>query len=570
MAEKPSYEELEQKIKEMEQLAAESRQEENVPEEGDKQYQDIMDLIPDPIVIQSKGEILFANKAFAEFIGVQNTEEIVGKSVFDFSPGGPLKDRKNNPGKSAEKILNNIPSPKFKPHAVIKTNGEKAYISTSDTKIIYKGQEAILGIQRDITERVELGRKARESEEKYRKLFEHAGFGIVLFNTETKKREEFNKTAYESMGYTREEFENLPMGHSENKESLRDREKHLEKIIKNGGDLFETRHANKNGEIRHMLASAVPIEINDVIYIQNIRVDITDHKRAEQALQESESKYRMLFEHAGFAITLVDAETHERIAFNKEAHERLGYTRDEFKKMGLGGIDAERVLEDIKIHNTAIVEKGPDIFERTHKTRTGEIRNILISSVPIKINGRNYIQNIMADITEQKQAEEALRKARDELETRVNERTEEIKVKAKSLEEMNAALRVLLKQRETDKTAIEEKILLNVKELVDPYMKKLKKNQLTSYQSSLVGILESNLNDIISPFVNRLSSMRLNLTHGEIQVANLVKQGKSSKEIGDTLNLSKRTIDSHRNNIRRKLGIQNKKTNLRTYLSSIQ
>jgi len=447
MAEKPSCEELEQKIKELEQLLAESRQEKNVPEEGDKQYQDFMNLIPDPIVIQSKGEILFANKAFAEFIGLQNASDVVGKSVFAFSPDGPLKDRKEKPGTYAEKILNNIPSPKFKPHAVIKkTNGEKAYIATSDTKIIYKGQEAILGIQRDVTERVELGRKARESKGKYRKLFEHAGFGIVLFNTETKKREEFNRTAYESMGYTREEFENLPMGHSENKETPLDREKHLEKIINNGGDLFETRHANKYGEVRHMLASAVPIELNGVMYIQNISVDITDHKRTE----------------------------------------------------------------------------------------------------------------------------ESLRKARDELETRVNERTEEIKIKAKSLEEMNAALRVLLKQRETDKIAIEEKILVNVKELIEPYLKKLKKNELTSYQSSLVDILESNLNDIISPFVNRLSSMRLNLTHGEIQVANLVKQGKSSKEIGDTLNLSKRTIDSHRNNIRRKLGIQNKKTNLRTYLSSIQ
>jgi DNA-binding CsgD family transcriptional regulator len=84
-----------------------------------------------------------------------------------------------------------------------------------------------------------------------------------------------------------------------------------------------------------------------------------------------------------------------------------------------------------------------------------------------------------------------------------------------------------------------------------------------------VNILESNLNDIVSPFLNRLSSKYLKLTPTEIRVANLVKEGKTTKDIAEIMNLAKKTIDSYRENIRRKLGLKNKKTNLRTHLLSV-
>ena len=84
-----------------------------------------------------------------------------------------------------------------------------------------------------------------------------------------------------------------------------------------------------------------------------------------------------------------------------------------------------------------------------------------------------------------------------------------------------------------------------------------------------MNILESNLNDIVSPFLNRLSSKYLKLTPTEIRVANLVKEGKTTKDIAEIMNLAKKTIDSYRENIRRKLGLKNKKTNLRTHLFSV-
>ena len=83
-------------------------------------------------------------------------------------------------------------------------------------------------------------------------------------------------------------------------------------------------------------------------------------------------------------------------------------------------------------------------------------------------------------------------------------------------------------------------------------------------------MIKSNLNDIISPFGRVLSLSDLKLTPREIQIANLIKEGRTTKEIAKLLRLSDRTITTHRDNIRKKLGLKAKKANLRTYLSSVQ
>ena len=116
---------------------------------------------------------------------------------------------------------------------------------------------------------------------------------------------------------------------------------------------------------------------------------------------------------------------------------------------------------------------------------------------------------------------------------------------------------------------LEEKLLLNVKSLIMPYFEKLKNTKLNDRQEVYTRIIESNLNEIISPFVRGLSAKYLKFTSGEIQIANFIKQDRTTKEIAKLLSLSPRTIESYRDNIRKKLGIKNKKVNLRSYLLSI-
>jgi len=164
--------------------------------------------------------------------------------------------------------------------------------------------------------------------------------------------------------------------------------------------------------------------------------------------------------------------------------------------------------------------------------------------------------------------QQKLKKAKEELEQRVEERTRELRMKSESLEEMNTALKVLLKKREEDKDELEEQVIYNVKELIMPFLEKLKASRLDSRQLTLLEIMASNLNDIVAPFAKSLSTRYLNLTPAEMQIANMVKHGKTTKEIAETLFLSTRTIESHRDSIRQKLGIKNKKANLRTHLLS--
>ena len=170
---------------------------------------------------------------------------------------------------------------------------------------------------------------------------------------------------------------------------------------------------------------------------------------------------------------------------------------------------------------------------------------------------------ISRDITQRKLTEDKLLNTQRELEEKVKERTA-------SLEEANAALKVLLKKRDEDKYELEEKILFNIEELVNPYLEKLKKSKLQERQETYVEIMGKNLKDISSVFSQRLSSLHKKLTPMEIQVANLVQQGKATKEIAEVLHLSAKTIASHRKNIRTKIGIKNKKTNLRSYLLSLK
>lgn len=153
-----------------------------------------------------------------------------------------------------------------------------------------------------------------------------------------------------------------------------------------------------------------------------------------------------------------------------------------------------------------------------------------------------------------------LRNTRDQLEN-----------KTLMLEEANTALRVLLKRREEDKKEMEDKMLLNIKELVLPYIEEIKlSGSLNDKQNTYTEILESNLRDVISPFLRDLSKQNLNLTQTEIRIVNLIKQGKTSKEIASLFGLAPRTIDSYRDNIRKKMGIKNKKVNMRTFIMSME
>ena len=179
--------------------------------------------------------------------------------------------------------------------------------------------------------------------------------------------------------------------------------------------------------------------------------------------------------------------------------------------------------------------------------------------VPYRDSGKRRVIVTHENITPIMLAQEKLRQQEKELQH-----------KTEKLEETNIALKVLLEQRQRDREQMEERIVANIRELAVPALERLQQSSLTERQLTLVDIIASHLNEVVSPFLNRLSTINLLLTPQEIEVGTLVRQGKSSQEIADVLGVSLATISFHRKKLRRKLGLSKRGVNLRTYLLSLR
>ncbi len=183
---------------------------------------------------------------------------------------------------------------------------------------------------------------------------------------------------------------------------------------------------------------------------------------------------------------------------------------------------------------------------------------------------------LLVELFERRRVEQALQEAHDLLETRIAERTRELtkangdlRRREEELEETNTALKVLIQKIELAKQEVEERIVWNVNEQIVPYVEKVKR--LTEDERALahLAVLEANIRDIAAAFPNRLSSTFSSLTPTEIEVAKLIIQGRSSKQIAVLMSIATSTVNFHRNNIRKKVGVKGSSVSLRTYLLSL-
>jgi PAS domain S-box-containing protein len=283
--------------------------------------------------------------------------------------------------------------------------------------------------------------------------------------------------------------------------------------------------------------------------------DITDRKEVEERLRGSEAKYRRIFENiqdiyyeAGLDGTVLEISPsiEKYVPFKRE--DLIGRSVYDFYA------DKKRRTDFLQV----IKEKGyVRDFEIQLRDRQGALFTCSITAAILPGEGESppRIVGSMRNISERKRAEETLMQTEEEL-----------SIKSRNLEEVNTALKVLLKQREDDRKKMEEDVLANVKISILPHIEKLKKGPLSEYQRACLGILEEQTKKIISPFLNRISQTCFDLTPQEIRVADFVKNGNTTKEIADILGISIKTVDYHRDNIRRKLGIKNHHTNLRSFL----
>lgn len=331
--------------------------------------------------------------------------------------------------------------------------------------------------------------------------------------------------------------------------------------------------------------------------IADARRELAERKKTEATLRQSEERYRSLLESSPDPVVVYDMQGHATYV-NPAFEQTFGFSRDELLGRQIDFVPEKNWPETRDAIESMLSGKKIHLFETKRQTKNGGELDVQLSSTIYHDRSGNPTGNIVSlrDISALKQTEEKISKYRDHLEELVQERTAELaeanvrlaqeveerkraedalrkrevelEAQSRHLAEVNTALKVLLKQREDDKKELSENVSSNVKELIGPYLDRLQKSRLNTDQQTLVNILQSNLTNIISPFIGRLSARTLKLTPMEIRVADLVKEGKTNKEIAELLYLSKNTILFHRYNIRRKLGIKNKKVNLRVHLLS--
>ncbi len=294
--------------------------------------------------------------------------------------------------------------------------------------------------------------------------------------------------------------------------------------------------------------------------VKELQKKASKHKQEEEALRESEERFKeMMADLLPTIISELDKNSYLTYT-NQPTAETFGYSKADLED-GLNVIDKvhpddrERAIKNTK---KVIKRKELDANEYRLFKEDGSELTMLVLSRPLYKNGKAIgISSTLTDITKRRITEQALK-----------ERETELEIKMKSFEEINTSLRVLLKRRDEDKREFEEKVSVNVRELVFPFLERVKKGRLDPEQIAYIRVVESNLNDIVSPFLRTLPSKYSNLTPKEIHVANLIREGTTSKGMAKLMNLSPRTIETHRKNIRKKLGIEKKKGNLRTHLLS--
>ncbi len=231
-------------------------------------------------LIDEKGIYLLVNEKAAEELG-GNPEDFIGKTLHDVLPEKVANEFLISNRESIKNGTSRAYQRTFDLHA-----GRKTYwIVEQPIEDVDANYSALLSVATDITEKIKSESLLQEAELRYRTTFEQFPDGIVILDPETFRAVEFNDVVCNNLGYSRDEFQKLQINDYDMTESTEETKAHVEKLLREGRDDFETKFRRKNGEIIDVFVTAKVIKLSGRIFFQSTFRDITERKKVEEKIR---------------------------------------------------------------------------------------------------------------------------------------------------------------------------------------------------------------------------------------------------------------------------------------------
>jgi len=379
--------------------ALERKRAEDALVESEAKFKSLAEQSPNMIFINRAGRIVYANMKCEEIMGYKR-EELYAPD-FDFL--------KLVAPESVDLIRASIAIhskgqevPPYE-YTVINKAGERTEVINATKLIQYEGETAILGIVTDITDRKRAENELRESEHKFRSYVDNAPDGVIVADGQG-RHIEMNEAICNMTGYSRDELLSISIGTLLTPEYEQAGREHFDKVVKNGRASGEFAYLRKDGSVGYWNIDAVKISEN--VFLAFIK-DITDNKKAEEALRASEEKFRSIFETAANLITSVNEEG-IIVDCNRRILDMLGYRKEEVIGQSMVTIihpdcvaNAENMLREVLTTGFS--------YNKEHKMvrKDGSLIDVSINSSVLRDQSGGGVRTlcIIDNITDRKQAE---------------------------------------------------------------------------------------------------------------------------------------------------------------------
>lgn len=560
-------------------ITARKRAEEAL-QRSEEKYHSLLESISDGVYqLDTRGYFSFMNRVSLERTGLSPDRFNAVHFLDIVTPEEHERVREN-----FERVMRGEEVPPYEV-SYLGHEGEKHFAEVR-TRPIFKNGDVVglVGISRDITARKQAEElllnakqllqemvnartreledktaKLTESENRYRAIFEHTGTAMAIIEEDMTVSLVNNELA-KLLGLSKEQIEGktrwTEFVWEKDVKRLKAYHRLRRTAVGTAPESYECRIINRQGTVLDILVnvSVIPGTKKSVASL----LDITVRKNTENALRQSEQKIKAIVNSVTDFMSMID-DRHQIVWANDVAQRVFG--------TGLVGGKCYSVFHglDRPCPSCAVRETLTDgnIHEHEIGTTTHDGQRMVLwctaSVVEHHEDGRpRLVIEVLRDITERKLAEETLR-----------EREKELALRTRNLQEMNTALNVLLRKLETDKLTVEDNILANTRENILPYLDELEKTTLDESQRLCVNAIRKNIKTIVSPFMKKIKSRYPNLSPKETQVARLIAQGQTTKDIATILKISIKAVEFHRYNIRKKLRITGKTSTLHDILAKL-